>query len=179
MWDEDPAKFVINAMSPAEVLSIVVDEDKKSMDISVAEMSLREVVVSMCEYTPIKTLPLHRDFRLHNILFGVDYYHLIDFDFAAYDDVSMEVMGMVVDLLQHGFEYVEAFLTAYIESSNIDTYDSMASNYLLYLATSSFPYDREEALEPQAFQNLKTERSKRLVLLYLNMDNLAKFFQNK
>ena len=28
MWDEDPAKFVINAMSPAEVLSIVVDEEK-------------------------------------------------------------------------------------------------------------------------------------------------------
>ena len=28
MWDEDPAKFVINAMSPAEVLSIVVDRKK-------------------------------------------------------------------------------------------------------------------------------------------------------
>ena len=37
MWDEDPAKFVINAMSPAEVLSIVVDEESKSMDIAVAE----------------------------------------------------------------------------------------------------------------------------------------------
>ena len=29
-WDEDPAKFVINAMSPAEVLSIVVDETSKT-----------------------------------------------------------------------------------------------------------------------------------------------------
>ncbi|MDQ7074129.1 MAG: transcription termination factor NusA [Gammaproteobacteria bacterium] len=35
LWDENPAQFVINAMSPAEVLSIVVDEDKHSMDIAV------------------------------------------------------------------------------------------------------------------------------------------------
>ena len=37
LWDEDPARFVINAMSPAEVLSIVVDEEKHSMDLAVAE----------------------------------------------------------------------------------------------------------------------------------------------
>ena len=151
----------------------------RDIDISIAEMSLRELIVSTCKFMPVMTLPLHRDFRLHNIVFDGSCYHLIDFDFAAYDDVSMEVMGMVVDLLQHGFEYVEAFLTAYVESSNIDTYDSMASNYLLYLATSCFPYDREATLEPQAFENLTTERSERLIRLYLNMDNIAKFFQNK
>src|SRR5215467_2384654 len=35
-FDENPAQFVINAMSPAEVMSIVVDEDSHSMDIAVA-----------------------------------------------------------------------------------------------------------------------------------------------
>ena len=44
MWDEDPAKFVINAMSPAEVISIVVDEEKKSMDIAVAEEQLSQAI---------------------------------------------------------------------------------------------------------------------------------------
>ena len=44
MWDEDPAKFVINAMSPAEVLSIVVDEESKSMDIAVAEEQLSQAI---------------------------------------------------------------------------------------------------------------------------------------
>ncbi len=44
MWDEDSAKFVINAMSPAEVLSIVVDEEKKSMDIAVAEEQLSQAI---------------------------------------------------------------------------------------------------------------------------------------
>jgi N utilization substance protein A len=40
VWNENPAQFVINAMSPAEVLSIVVDEEKQSMDIAVAEDKL-------------------------------------------------------------------------------------------------------------------------------------------
>ena len=40
LWDEDPAQFVINAMAPAEVSSIIVDEDKGVMDIAVAEDQL-------------------------------------------------------------------------------------------------------------------------------------------
>lgn len=40
MWDDSPAQFVINAMAPAEVLSIVVDEDRHSMDIAVVEDQL-------------------------------------------------------------------------------------------------------------------------------------------
>jgi N utilization substance protein A len=40
LWDEDPAQFVINAMAPAEVSSIVVDEEKGSMDIAVDEDQL-------------------------------------------------------------------------------------------------------------------------------------------
>jgi transcription termination/antitermination protein NusA len=40
LWDENPAQFVINAMSPAEVKSIVVDEESNSMDIAVDESQL-------------------------------------------------------------------------------------------------------------------------------------------
>jgi N utilization substance protein A len=36
-WDDDSVRFVMNAMSPAEVESIVVDEDAHSMDIIVAD----------------------------------------------------------------------------------------------------------------------------------------------
>ncbi len=43
-WDDDPAKFVINSMSPAEVLSIVVDETSKTMDIAVAEEQLSQAI---------------------------------------------------------------------------------------------------------------------------------------
>ncbi len=44
MWDENPAQFVINAMSPAEVLSIVVDEETGSMDIGVDEEKLSQAI---------------------------------------------------------------------------------------------------------------------------------------
>ena len=43
-WEEDPAQYVINAMSPASVLSIVVDEEKKSMDIAVEEDKLPQAI---------------------------------------------------------------------------------------------------------------------------------------
>jgi N utilization substance protein A len=43
-FDENPAQFVINAMSPAEVLSIVVDEDSHSMDVAVAEDKLSQAI---------------------------------------------------------------------------------------------------------------------------------------
>jgi transcription termination/antitermination protein NusA len=41
---DNPAQFVINAMSPAEVMSIVVDEDAHSMDIAVAEEKLSQAI---------------------------------------------------------------------------------------------------------------------------------------
>lgn len=44
MWDKDPARFAINAMAPAEVLSIVVDEEAHSMDIAVAEDQLSQAI---------------------------------------------------------------------------------------------------------------------------------------
>lgn len=40
LWDENPAQFVINAMSPAEVISIVVDEESHSMNVAVEEDKL-------------------------------------------------------------------------------------------------------------------------------------------
>ena len=44
LYDENPAQFVINAMSPADVISIVVDEDSHSMDLAVAEDKLSQAI---------------------------------------------------------------------------------------------------------------------------------------
>jgi N utilization substance protein A len=44
LWDDNPAQYVFNAMSPAEVVSIVVDEDSHSMDIAVAEDKLSQAI---------------------------------------------------------------------------------------------------------------------------------------
>jgi len=44
LWDENPAQFAVNAMSPAEVTSIVVDEESGSMDIAVPEEKLSQAI---------------------------------------------------------------------------------------------------------------------------------------
>ena len=44
LWDENPAQFVINAMAPAEVASIVVDEDKGTMDVAVEQDNLAQAI---------------------------------------------------------------------------------------------------------------------------------------
>jgi N utilization substance protein A len=43
-WDDNPAQFVINAMSPAEVQSIIMDEESHSMDIAVNEDNLAKAI---------------------------------------------------------------------------------------------------------------------------------------
>lgn len=44
LWSPDPAQFVIGALAPAEVSSIVVDEDKHSMDVVVEEEQLAQAI---------------------------------------------------------------------------------------------------------------------------------------
>ncbi|WP_110647803.1 transcription termination factor NusA [Salinicola peritrichatus] len=44
LWDDNPAQLVINAMAPAEVASILVDEDAHSMDVAVAEDNLAQAI---------------------------------------------------------------------------------------------------------------------------------------
>ena len=44
LWNENPAQYVINSMSPAEVISIVVDEDAHSMDVAVDEEKLSQAI---------------------------------------------------------------------------------------------------------------------------------------
>ncbi|GAA3931406.1 transcription termination factor NusA [Litoribacillus peritrichatus] len=44
LWDDNPAQLVINAMAPAEVASIVIDEDTHTMDVAVSEDNLAKAI---------------------------------------------------------------------------------------------------------------------------------------
>ena len=44
LWDENTAQCVINAMAPAEVENIVVDEDAHAMTIGVSEEKLAQAI---------------------------------------------------------------------------------------------------------------------------------------
>lgn len=44
LWDDNVAQFVMNALAPAEVVSIVVDEDNNTMDVAVKEEQLSQAI---------------------------------------------------------------------------------------------------------------------------------------
>ncbi|MFL0801474.1 MAG: transcription termination factor NusA [Agarilytica sp.] len=44
LWDDNPAQYVINAMAPAEIESIVVDEETGSMDLAVGPDNLAQAI---------------------------------------------------------------------------------------------------------------------------------------
>ena len=44
LWDDDPAQLVVNAMAPAEISSIIVDEEAHSMNIAVREDQLAQAI---------------------------------------------------------------------------------------------------------------------------------------
>jgi N utilization substance protein A len=44
MWDDNPAQLVVNALAPAEVISVVVDEETRSMDVAVSEDQLSQAI---------------------------------------------------------------------------------------------------------------------------------------
>ena len=44
LWDDNPAQLVINAMAPADVASILVDEDAHAMDVAVAQDNLAQAI---------------------------------------------------------------------------------------------------------------------------------------
>ncbi|NIP16081.1 MAG: transcription termination/antitermination protein NusA [Pseudomonadales bacterium] len=44
LWDDNPAQLTVNAMAPAEVASIVLDEDTHAMDIAVTEDNLAQAI---------------------------------------------------------------------------------------------------------------------------------------
>lgn len=44
LWDDNPAQLVINAMAPADITSIVVDEDSHTMDLAVNKEQLSQAI---------------------------------------------------------------------------------------------------------------------------------------
>lgn len=44
LWDDNPAQLVINAMAPADIASIVVEEDSKTMDLAVSKEQLSQAI---------------------------------------------------------------------------------------------------------------------------------------
>src|SRR3979409_2606884 len=151
--DANSAQFVINAMSPAEVMSIVVDEDSHSMDIAVSEEKLSQAIGRGGQ-----------NIRLGSQLTGWDLNVMTESDAEAKSETeSKELLQnfrkqLDVDedgatiLAQEGFSTIEEI--AYVpqaELAAIDEFDEDIVKDLRKRAREVLltqPHAREGALEP-------------------------------
>ena len=132
LWSDDPATFVINALAPAEVNSIVVDEENRSMDVVVEEENLAQAIgrggqnvrlASELTGWELNIMTIEQSSEKHNEEFSK-----IRSVFMEKLDVDEEVADILV---QEGFNTLEE--VAYVpleEMLEIESFDEATVNEL-------------------------------------------------
>lgn len=184
LWSPEPAQFVINALAPAEISSIVVDEEKHSMDVVVEEEQLAQAIGR-----------LGQNVRLASELTGWNLNIMTEEEatqkneeessaiiaqFMQKLDVDEEVAGILV---QEGFgtleevAYVPLSEMLEIESFDEDTVNelrSRARNALLTEAIASEEKMEAPSAELLAMEGMDNETARALASKgVVTMDDLA------
>jgi len=165
-WNSDPAQFVINALAPAEVSSIMVDEEKHSMDIVVDEENLAQAIGRSGQNVRLASELTGWDL---NIMSVEESQKKSEEESAGIRQVFMDkldVDGEVADILvQEGFSSLEE--VAYVpltEMLEIESFDeatvnelrSRARNALLTQAIASeerVEHDIEDLMKVEGMDN--------------------------
>jgi N utilization substance protein A len=162
LWSDDPATFVINALAPAEATSIVVDEDKHSMDVVVEEENLAQAIGRGGQNVRLASELTGWEINLMTVEQSAE---KNEAEFAKIRDLFVEKLDVdeeVADILvQEGFNTLEE--VAYVpleEMLEIEAFDeatvnelrSRARNALLTAAIAS-----EEQVEHNIEDLLKIE----------------------
>ena len=154
LWSMDPAQFVINAMAPAEVSSIVVNEDTHSMDVVVDEEQLALAIgksgqnVRLASELTGWTLNILTEEEAAQK--NQDEYSVVSTLFMEKLDVDEEVADILV---QEGFStleevaYVPLSEMAEIEAFDEDTINELRSRARAALLTEAIAKE-EKASEP-------------------------------
>ncbi|HET7832826.1 MAG TPA: transcription termination factor NusA [Gallionella sp.] len=139
LWSENPATYVINALAPAEVSSIVVDEERHSMDVVVEEENLAQAIgrggqnvrlASELTGWELNIMTVEQSNEKHNEEFA-----RIRAMFMEKLDVDEEVADILV---QEGFNTLEE--VAYVpleEMLEIESFDEATVNELRSRARNS------------------------------------------
>jgi N utilization substance protein A len=162
LWSDDPATCVLNALAPADISSIVVDEDRHSMDVVVEEESLAQAIGRSGQNVRLASELTGWEL---NIMTVAESQQKNEQEFAKIRDLfiaKLDVDEEVADILvQEGFNTLEE--VAYVpleEMLEIDAFDeatvqelrSRARNALLTAAIAN-----EEAVEHNIEDLLKLE----------------------
>lgn len=147
LWDDNPAQLVINAMSPAEVESIVVDEESNTMDVAVAEDNLAQAIGRAGQNVRLAAELTGWSINVMSVEEAIEKQESeagqVIQTFMAQLDVDEDVAGILVD---EGFTSLEE--VAYVpleEMTSIDGFDeeiaeelrARAKDALLTLAIAS------------------------------------------
>ncbi|RUO21186.1 transcription termination/antitermination protein NusA [Aliidiomarina iranensis] len=150
LWDDNPAQFVINAMAPADVVSIVMDEETHTMEIAVEEGNLAQAIGRNGQ-----------NVRLASQLTGWELNVMTVADFNARNEAESErlttlfVEGLEIDeefagvLIDEGFSTLEEI--AYVPVSELLSVDGMDEDIVEEL--------RNRARDFLTTKALKTEES--------------------
>ncbi len=184
LWDDNPAQLVINAMAPAEVESIVVDEESAIMDVAVSENSLAMAIGRSGQ-----------NVRLASELTGWKINVMtVDEAEAKQEKESQGLVGLLKEqldigediatvLVEEGFASLEE--VAYVpleEMAGIDGFDedlaeelrARAKDALLSIALSSEQNTLHPAEDLLAMDGMNEELAKKLAACHIiSMEDLA------
>ena len=158
LWSEDPAQFVIGALAPAQVSSIVVDEEKHVMDVVVDEDNLAIAIgrsgqnvrlASELTGWQINIMTPEESAKKHD-----DEVQKIREIFMAKLDVDSEVADI---LIEEGFNSLEE--VAYVplsEMLEIEAFDEDTVNELRTRARDSLEAMENEPAQLEVSQDLET-----------------------
>ncbi|WP_194757292.1 transcription termination factor NusA [Aliidiomarina indica] len=148
LWDDNPAQFVINAMSPAEVVSIVMDEETHTMDIAVEEGNLAQAIGRNGQ-----------NVRLASQLTGWELNVMTVDDFNARNEAESERLlglfteGLEIDedfatvLIDEGFSSLEEI--AYVPVAELLSIEGMDEDIVEELRTRARDYLTTKALKTE------------------------------
>ena len=150
MWSDNTAQFVVNAMSPANVVSIVVDEENNSMDIAVEESKLSQAIGRGGQN--IRLASELTKWKL-NVLSETEALEKDDLELKEISDLFVETLSVGEDvatlLAQEGFASIDQ--VAYVpisELEKIDGFDEKLVNEL-----------RERAQDQLLIEAISTEEN--------------------
>jgi len=150
MWSDNTAQYVVNAMSPANVVSIVVDEENNSMDIAVEESKLSQAIGRGGQN--IRLASELTKWKL-NVLSETEALEKDDLELKEISDLFVETLSVGEDvatlLAQEGFASIDQ--VAYVpvsELEKIDGFDEKLVNEL-----------RERAQDQLLIEAISTEEN--------------------
>ncbi len=155
LWDDNPAQLVINAMAPAEVESIVVDEEKHSIDVAVKQEYLSQAIGRNGQN--VKLASELTGWAL-NVMSTEDAQQKSEVESEQLAQLYIEELGIDDDfaklLIEEGFSSIEEI--AYVPASEllaIDGFDEEIATELRNRAQEVLA-QRAQAAQPQPADDL-------------------------